>query len=357
MNNETCDSNVKPAKKRHGCGCLTAFLVFVGVMVALGIVGIFILAALPGGGTSRLPKSHGTNFDPSNYGEDECPNMVEVWSSGCGTTRVVRIPLTGMIHFGEGSAVPGAIGGTESTLRAIRRATLDDSVKGILLDVDSGGGGITASDIVYDALLKFRAAQPGRVIVAHFGDTAASGAYYISLAADCIIASPTTLTGSIGVIMQSYNVHGLAEKIGVTDVTLKSGANKDLLNPLAEVDPEQQALLQEVVDQLYARFVGLVAENRHLPETKVRELADGRVFLAQKALDEGLIDGIGYEDDAIAKLAELLGEEDLEVDRYEENFSVWDIFRRERSIFGMKMLLDGLFDSSSPALQYRWPVR
>ena len=137
-----------------------------------------------------------------------------------------------------------------AALRAIKRATHDPDVEGILLEVDSGGGGITASDILYESLQEFRDADTDRVVVAIFGDVAASGAYYISLAADHIIAHPTTITGSIGVLMQSINARQLGEKIGVHDVTIKSGKNKDILNPLQDLTEEQRALLQGIVDDL-----------------------------------------------------------------------------------------------------------
>lgn len=352
-----------PRKKRGGCGCLTAFLVFVGAAVIIGIIAVAIAAGAAGDGVGKMSKQHRAAsgkpaFDIENFGEDELPDLSEIWSSGGGTTRVVRIPLTGMISFERGAPLHGGGGDTETTLRSIHRATLDDSVMGIILDVDSGGGGITASDIIYDALVKFREAVPGRVVVAHFGDIAASGAYYVSLAANYIMAQPTTLTGSIGVIMQDINVHALAEKLGIEDTSIKSGANKDLMNPLREISPEQQALLQEVVDQLYGRFVGLVAENRDIPEEKVREFADGRVFLADKALSYGLIDGVGYDYDAIAKTAELLGEEDLEVIRYEENLSFWDIFGNKRRFpFGMDAVRRFFGAADSPTLLYRWDIR
>ena len=277
MNNEnTSESQAtwqRPQTKRRGCGCLTIFLVAVGIAFVVGIIAVCCVAAAANDGFGALAKqkqhraaSGKPSFDIEDYGEDELPDLSEVWSSGGGTTRVVRIPLTGMISFENGAPLLGGSGATEMTLRSIHRATLDDSIKGIILDVDSGGGGITASDIIYDALLNFREALPGRVVVAHFGDTAASGAYYVSLAADYIMAQPTTLTGSIGVIMQGINIHSLAERLGIEDTSIKSGDNKDLLNPLKEVSPEQQALLQEVVDQLYGRFVGLVAKHRELPE-------------------------------------------------------------------------------------------
>jgi protease-4 len=322
-----------------------AFVLGIPALLAVGLLGAIL---------------EGQGGMPGDVGQDECPEMAEVWSSGSGTTRVVRIPLMGTIHFKQGSATPAAIGSTETTLRSIRRATLDESISGIFLDVDSGGGGITASDILYNALVQFRNARPNRVVVAHFGDTAASGAYYVSLAADRIYAHPTTLTGSIGVIVQAYDVHALAEKLGVKDASIMSGENKALLNPLLEMTPAQEALLREVVDRLHGRFVALVAENRDLPADVVRQFADGRVFLAPAALERGFIDGIGYEIDALDAAANLLGLEsadDLEVIRYEEKFSFWHVFRGSPSFFDLSALAGILEGARSPRLLYQWTLR
>ncbi len=341
-------------KKRKGCGwgCLTAAVVVIGLVLVVA-AGLAVWAVKDHGG-SDLSWLFGSGTKGAGGGEDESPHMREIWSSGNGTTRVVRIPLTGMIMFQEGGWDSDASGATETTLRSIRRATSDPQVQGILLEVDSGGGGITASDILYDALLAFRDAQEGRVIVAHMGDVAASGGYYVALAADYIMAHPTTLTGSIGVLMQSYNVRDLAGKIGLRDVTIKSGENKDLLNPFSELSEEQRRMLQQVVDALHARFIGLVAESRELPEAQVRELADGRVFLAADALASGLIDGIGYADDAAETASELLGGAELEIYRYSEEPSIFDLLRGGPSFFGASNLR-GLLDGGGSRLMYRWP--
>jgi protease-4 len=221
------------------------------------------------------------------------------------------------------------------------------------MDIDSGGGGITASDILYKALLDFRAAQEGRVVVAVFNDVAASGAYYIALAADHIIAHPTTITGSIGVLMQSMNVKDLAQKIGIRDVTIKSGDNKDLLNPFNEMSPEQRDMLQGLVDEFHSRFVRLVAEGRDLPEAQVRELADGRIYSANDAEELGLVDQIGYWSDAVAKTTELLDVEQVRVLRYEKEISFSSLFRGMEQENPMSKILQSL---SRTRLMYLWEM-
>jgi len=335
--------------RRQGCrfGCLG---VLAAVFVTLGVVVVALIllgrSVIESGGIDMA--SHGGAS--GELGEDEMPELSEVWSSGSGEAKVVRIPIRGMIMLDSGS---WDMGNSDSALRAIRRARHDSSVQGIILDVDSGGGGITASDILYHELLAFKEEQDGRVIVTLMGDVAASGAYYLALASDTILAHPTTITGSIGVIMQSYNVRELAQKLGVTDVTIKSGANKDMLNPMREVSPEQLALFQKLIDGMYERFIGLVAENRGLPIEQVRVLADGRVFMAQEALDAKLIDAIGYWEDAEAAAAELLDEEAVKVVRYEEEQSIFDLLRGRRGIFGLKGAVSGLLDGQEPRMMYR----
>ena len=317
--------NHENTKKGRGCGFGCALMI--GLFLGLGLlVAVLLLSGL---GALSLPQEQKMaglfrkHHLVDDVGEDESPYMVETWSSGRGDAKVVRIPVAGMIMLGESSWY---VGNANTVLRSIRRATHDPEVEGLILEINSGGGGITDSDIIYKALLDFKAAQEGRAIVSIMGDVAASGAYYIALASDHILAHPTTLTGSIGVIMQSYNVKELAAKLGVQDVTIKSGANKDLLNPFQDVKPEQKELLQKVISAMHDRFVSLVAQHRKLPKETVLPLADGRVFLADEAVKNRLIDGIGYNEDAQAKMAELLHTDAVKVFRYDEQVTLMDLF-------------------------------
>jgi protease IV len=305
-------------RSRHGClwavFLLLALIFFVGLLFVAGLFAI--------------TKSSKLTAWTHDHGQDEFPEMNEVWSEGDGEVKVVRIPLQGIIMFGPpGGFLSSETGSADIALRAIRRATKDDKVKAIILDIDSGGGGITASDILYKALKDFKAEGRDRVVVAVFNDLAASGAYYVALASDFIMAHPTTITGSIGVLMQSYNLKELAQKVGVKDVTIKSGTNKDLLNPFNEMSPEQRTMLQNIVDDLHSRFVGLVAENRELPEGTVRGFADGRIFTAADAVDLGLVDQIGYWADAVKKTEELLKQPRIRIYRYEEEVTLSSLFR------------------------------
>jgi len=333
-------------KKKTSRGCLwaIALLLAIGVLGLALFIGAVLLVARQGSAAFRLN---------AELGEDEYPALKEVWSWGQGDTKVVVVPLKGLLLLDTDGGFFGAQPGSASlALRAIQRATRDAQVRGLILEVDSGGGGITASDVLYHALLEFREARPDRVIVALFEDVAASGAYYVAVAADRIIAHPTTVTGSIGVLIQTLNVRELAQKLGVKDVTIKSGDNKDMLNPLNELSDEQRRMLQGIVDELHSRFVRLVVEHRELPEDDVRRFADGRIWTAGTALELGLIDEIGYWQDAVKQTAELLDAPSIRVYRYEELFSFASLLRSLNPWQPAAALFP---PASRSRLMYLWP--
>ena len=333
-------------KKKRSRGCLWALVLLFSLMIVIG--GLILLASVIIGHRTRLPTT------VARHGVDEYPALNEVWAYGRGRTKVITIPIRGFIHLDQESDFFGpAASSSQMALLAIRRATHDKDVRAIILDVDSGGGGITASDILYRALLAFREADPDRRIVVLYGDVAASGAYYISLAGDHIIARPTSITGSIGVLMQSLNMRELGEKIGIHDVTIKSGRNKDLLNPLQDMTEEQRAMLQGIVDDLHTHFIQLVSDRRGLDLPRVRKLADGRIFTAAKAQESGLVDGIGYWEDAVAKTAELLDVDNVKIYRYEEEFSFASFLRSSRGLQPTARWFDNF---SRTRLLYRWQL-
>lgn len=253
-----------------------------------------------------------------DYPRDEAPKLEETWSFGSGTVKVARIQLTGVIMRTEEEGLFAARSDmVESILTQVRAAERDPEMRAIILEVNSPGGGVTPSDEIYNALCDFRSSRPDRRVVVFIRDLGASGAYYASMAGDFIIAEPTAAIGSIGVIMQTMNFQGLSEKIGITDVTIKSGANKDMLNPFQPVNSNQVALLQKLIDDMQTRFCGIVTESRDLDPAVTPELFDGRIFSASDALDKGLIDEIGYWNDALACTAQLLDAGTLRVIRYE----------------------------------------
>lgn len=202
--------------------------------------------------------------------------------------------------------VEGVIIDSRKVVKALRQYRDDPEIKGILLRVDSPGGGVAPSQEIYDELISIHR-EGEKKVVTSMGTVAASGGYYIASATDLIIANPGTLTGSIGVIMELTNIQGLLEKIGVEGVTIKSGENKDVGSPFRKMKEEERALLQSVLDDVHSQFIEAVAEGRSLEIETVRKLADGRVFTGRQAKSVGLVDELGSLETAIQKSAALAG--------------------------------------------------
>lgn len=175
----------------------------------------------------------------------------------------------------------------------------DDRVKAVVLRINSPGGTVTASDLMYMELRRFRE-RTGKPVIASMLDVAASGGYYVACAADKIYAHPTTVTGSIGVIMLLPDLSRAMHYIGVDVNAIKSGAMKDAGSPFRELGPEDRAIFQGIIDRMYARFLRVVSRGRPgLGEDRLRAVADGRVFLAPEAQEAGLVDGLGTLHDAL----------------------------------------------------------
>ena len=188
-------------------------------------------------------------------------------------------------------------------------------VAGVVLRINSPGGGVTASDVMYTELLAFKQ-RTGRPVVAVLMDVAASGGYYVACGADEIVAQPTTVTGSIGVIMQLVNFNGTMGKIGVESNAIVSGPMKDAGSPLRRLRDEEREVFQTLVDQMYDRFVQVVATGRKMDAAKVRELADGRVYSASQAVELGFVDRIATLKEALAGVKTRIGAKRVRVVSY-----------------------------------------
>lgn len=328
---------------KRGCRWALIGILVVPAALLVLIIGVFALLAFGW-----------ANFENPARAVDEYPDLATVWSYGSGDVKVVRIPVTGVISSDAESEFFLPLPSTaERVLRQIRAATEDDEIRGIILEIDSPGGDVTACDEIHHALREFKTRDQGRVIVAIFYDLAASGGYYVACGADYIIAQPTTVTGSIGVLISAINFRELGQKIGVHGVTIKSGPNKDLLNPLGEMTPVQRAMLQEIVDTLHLRFISLVAEGRKLTVDQVRDLADGRIFSATRALEARLVDSaVGYWPDAVTKTRELLGQDKIRVLRYEESFNWRSLFTalQRRPV----IVVPNIASAGRTKIQYLW---
>jgi len=231
--------------------------------------------------------------------------------TGTGKDKIVLMDLSGVISEEErGTSFMPEPNLVAQLKEELKKAEQDPEVKAVVLRIDSPGGTVTASDILYHELEVFKQ-KTGKKVIASIMSLGASGGYYVAVASDKIVAQPTTVTGSIGVIMLNLNVKGLMEKIGVTGTPIKSGEFKDMGSPLRPMTDEEKKLFQGIIDQMYDRFVSVVADGRkNLTKEQVRKAADGRVYTAKQALDLGLIDQIGYLEDAInvAKSEAGLGE-------------------------------------------------
>ncbi len=242
----------------------------------------------------------------SIFTDDTMP-LREFTLQGKGKEKILVIPIKGKI---SNSTSKGLIFTKPSMIQEIvsqlKLAEKDKEIKGVILKIDSPGGTVTASDILYHEIVAFKN-RTGLKLVAAMMDVAASGGYYIALPADFIFAHPTTITGSIGVIFMQTKVSSLMEKIGVGLDINKSGKNKDMGSPFRRTTKEEKKIFQELTDELGKRFLNLVSIHRKLNKNELAKTSTARIYLAPKALELGLIDKIGYLEDAIIKTKKLAG--------------------------------------------------
>lgn len=232
------------------------------------------------------------------------PLREKVLKSGDSANKIAVIRIDGVISDAPKRNMMGAEMDLSMPVRLREELDIirkDPGIKAVVLRINSPGGGVSTCDIMYNEIIKFKKERHIPVIV-EMVEMAASGGVYLAVAGDKIIANPTTVTGSIGVIAQLARFKDLMDKIGVQAETIKSGDKKDMGSPMREMTPEERAIMQDLVNSMYERFLSVVlAGRKNLDEKKLRSFADGRIFTAKKALEYGLIDSIGYADDAIAE--------------------------------------------------------
>jgi len=270
----------------------------------------------------------------------------ETLVSGDATNKIVVIRLEGIIN-GELS---------DELRKQFRAVEKDVDVKAVIVRTISPGGGVAASDRIHHEISRLRS-KTGKPVVAFMQTVAASGGYYTSVACDRIIAEPTVITGSIGVIMNHMVLKDLLEeKLGVNAVTIKSGEKKDWPSVFEETTEKQKMYLYDkLISPAYGRFVNLVADGRgdHLTYIEVKKLSDGSIYSAQEAMDEHLIDGIGYIEEAISVAEGLAGISGGEVVEYKKPFSFSNLIKAE-SRFGFSLDRDSLQELTVPRLEYLW---
>jgi protease-4 len=249
--------------------------------------------------------------------------------------------------------VSGTISSSREVVQQLRRWGDDESVPVILLRVDSPGGGVAASQEIYEEVVRVRG--KGKKVVVSMGTVAASGGLYVSVAADTIVANPGTLTGSIGVIFQYPTVERLLDKIGVRYETVKSGPYKDVGNISRDMTPQDSAHLQGIIDDTYEQFVETVAKGRKMSVDEVKKFADGRIFTGRQAKEMKLIDVLGDYHDALDIAADMAG-------MSKPPRTVTDIPKRRiglvdflgKTAVQWLLGLDKDIEYSEPSLQYRY---
>lgn len=290
-------------------GCLAVFVALL-LVVSLFLNGVLVLAfALRGTGSAAA--------DASKFEE----HLVSGASSSA--AKIVVVDLHGLISGGTaGQFGDNMVADIELQLRQAKK---DPAVKAVVLRIDSPGGEVTASDEIYHFVSQFRESKP---VVVDMESVAASGGYYSAMGGSYIVANELTLTGSIGVILETFNVQGLIDKIGVRSVVIKSGKMKDMLSPFRAATPEETAYLQGLINESYDRFVGIVARERKLDVNLLRNgIADGRVLSGRQAKAAGLIDETGYFEDAVKKARELGKVSDAKVVSYQAPLTFSRLFR------------------------------
>jgi protease-4 len=245
--------------------------------------------------------------------------LQETTISGEGPDKVLLIDISGPLTTSKDSGLFSEPSLPARLKEELTKAEEDDHIKAIVLRINTPGGTVTSSDILYHELQEFK--QKRKVpIITSIMDLGTSGGYYVAMASDFIFAHPSTITGSIGVIMLTLNAQGLMEKVGIQPAAIVSGPKKGMGSPFRAMKEEERAIFQDAIDRLYARFLAVVKQGRPgLNTTQIRQLADGRIYTADIAKAKGLIDEIGYLDDAIERAKKTAQLTDAQVVTYTRN--------------------------------------
>jgi protease-4 len=248
-------------------------------------------------------------------------------------SRMMFTPA-GTFHESKGNIgiveVTGPILSSKQVIENIKTFRDNDDIKAIVVRVDSPGGGVGPSQEIFRELMKTR---PVKTVIVSMGSVAASGGYYIAAGAQAIVANPGTITGSIGVIMEHINLTELVQKIGISPLVIKSGEFKDIGSPFRELGDSERQLLQDLVDELHQQFVSDAAQARNIEKKTMAEIADGRVYTGQTALELKLIDRLGNLDDAVAWAAELAGMDQKPVPVYPKDNPISVLRKMTQTLF------------------------
>ncbi|MBX9954631.1 signal peptide peptidase SppA [Peribacillus simplex] len=322
---------------------------------ALGIAAVLFFVSIAVGAATTLFTADTENIIDELFASESA--FYEEVIEGDDYTNVIAVfDVEGTIQdTGEASLLSSTTYNHRAFMDKLKMAEENDDIKGIILRVNSPGGGVVESAEIHEKILDIKKVK--KPVYVSMGSMAASGGYYISAPADKIYASPETMTGSLGVIMQGYNYEKLAKKYGVEFQTIKSGPHKDIMSPTREMTGEERELLQDMIDNSYDQFVKIIADGRGMTEKEVREIADGRIYDGRQAKENHLIDDFGHLDDVIAAMKTDIGKKDAQVIRYTDEAGFGSLF----SMGAQKMLGNDvetavltkiLSSSNSPRLMY-----
>ncbi|MEK3991483.1 signal peptide peptidase SppA [Robertmurraya sp. FSL R5-0851] len=327
---------------------------------AIGIAVVLLVFSWVTNALSSMAFSNIESSWTEVFSATEEPFIEEIIEEGNASKKIAVLEVNGAIQdTGDVTSFFQSPGYNHSAfMENLEHVKEDKDVKGIILKVNSPGGGVVESAEIHDKLVEI-SEETKKPIYVSMGSMAASGGYYISAPADKIYASPETLTGSLGVIMQGVNYAGLAEKYGVEFVTIKSGEFKDIMSPSREMTEEERNILQTMINNSYEGFVDVIASGRGLSEAEVRSIADGRIYDGRQAKEIGLIDDFGYFEDvteAMKKNEKLAG---AQVVSYSENFGFGSLFSMAASkMVGKDLEMTGLMkllsQPNSPRLMYMY---
>ncbi len=286
--------------------------------------------------------------------------LQETVLSGTGGSKVLVVDLSGLISSRDPEGFidrPNLVAQIKEVLTV---AAEDDDVKAVVIRINSPGGTVTASDMLYHEVRSFKKKR-NVPVVASILDVGTSGGYYVAVAADKIVAHPSSVTGSLGVIMLTMNASGLLEKIGIEATAVTSGPRKDMGSPFRAMKPEERAIFQGVIDAFYARFLDVIQQGRpNLSKDRIRKLADGRIYSGEQAKALGLVDEIGYLDDAIELAKREAGIKEARVVLYRRpgqyRHNIYSRLLGGNSVWAglSRMDLMGLVRGTTPQFMYLW---
>lgn len=299
--------------------------------VALIIAAVLLFFSIGINSIIAIFKADFTSSFESVLGSTETVVLENVVEEGDFTNRIAHLTVDGTIQdLGEGDIWETVEYNHQGFLDQIESIRQDDTVKAVVLSVNSPGGGVIESAEIHSKLVELKEERQIPIYVS-MGSMAASGGYYIAAPADKIFAQKETITGSIGVIMQSFNYEKLAENVGIEFETIKSGAHKDMLGGARATTEAELAMVQEMIDEMYEDFVDVIEQGRGMTEAEVKKVADGRILGGTQAMNAGLVDAIGNEEETIAALRADFNLQDAELFEYASESDNW------AAMFGMKV--------------------